>query len=189
MPSNFHAVGRTKREYIIPFVGLKIGVHEFEFDITDAFFEEFEYSIVKSGDVKVHLQLDKKETMLVGQFQLEGSVNTECDRCGDPVKIDIDGEYQLIFKFDTEPSDDETLVVLYPEDFEIDLNDHILELINVSLPARSVHESEEDCNEEMMDLLDEYTNFSDDDEGYDDEDDDEDEDDVDPRWAALKGLK
>lgn len=183
MPSNFHVVSKINREYIIPFVGLKLGVHEFDFEITDKFFEGFEYSIVKSGNVKVHLSLDKKETMLIGQFQLEGSINAECDRCGDPVSIDIDGDYQLIFKFGNEPSDDETLVVLYPEDFEIDLNDHLLELINVSLPSRILHNKKKECNQEMMDLIDEYS--------YPGESDSEDgdDDDVDPRWSALKGLK
>ena len=173
---------KSNREYVIPFVGLKIGTHDFEFDITDKFFEEFEYSIVQSGDVKVNLALEKKETMLIGNFSINGVVRAACDRCNDPVEAEIEGEYQLIFKFDDKPSDDESLVIVYPEEFEIDMTDHILELITVSLPSRLVHE-EGECNEEMIELLDNYSIHS------DEELDDEAEEEVDPRWAALKNLK
>lgn len=170
-------------------MGLKLGVHEFDFEVTNKFFEEFEYSIVQGGDVNVHLTLDKKETMLVGDFSLEGNVKATCDRCNDPVDVEIEGNYQLVFKFDDQPSDDESLVIVYPEEFEIDLNDHLLELISVSLPARTVHE-EGDCNDEMIDLIDEYSlnseNLEELDEG---EEDDDDDDEIDPRWNALKNLK
>lgn len=182
MPSNFLEVTKSNREYVIPFVGLKLGTHEFEFGITDKFFEEFEYSIVQSGDVKVKLALEKKETMLIGNFSIQGIVRAACDRCNDPVETKINGEYQLIFKFDDTPSDDESLVVIYPEEFEIDLTDHILELITVSLPSRLVHE-EGECNEEMIALLEEYSLDS------DELEDDDSEEDVDPRWAALKNIK
>lgn len=174
---------KSKKEYVIPFVGLKLGVHEFTFDVTDSFFEEFEYSIISSGDVKVTLRLDKRETMLIGDFEIEGTVRAACDRCTDMAEVEIDGEYQLIFKFDDEPSDDESLVVLYPEDYEIDLTDHILELITVSLPSRLVHD-EGECNEEMMNLIEQYS-FN----ASSDVEEDESEDEVDPRWEALKKLK
>ena len=181
-------MAKTNRDYVIPFVGLKLGVHEFDFEVTDKFFEEFEYSIVQSGNVNVHLSLDKKETMLVGVFTLEGIVKATCDRCNDPIEVEIEGEYQMVFKFDDKPSDDESLVIVYPEEFEIDLNNHFLELITVSLPSRTVHE-EGECNEEMMGLIDEYSLNSESYEELEEEENEDDEDEIDPRWNALKGLK
>ncbi len=131
------------------------------------------------------LELEKKDTMMVGNFFISGSVETDCDRCNDPVEVEVKGTYQLIYKFDTEPSDDETLVILYPEDYEIDINESILEFISVSLPSRAIHK-EGECNEEMIEILGEYIMVSSDEEAGEGEDDDEE---VDPRWAALKGLK
>jgi uncharacterized metal-binding protein YceD (DUF177 family) len=187
---------KLNRDYIIPFVGLKLGVHEFEFDITDTFFDNYEYSIIRKGNVKVELSLDKKETMLVGNYTISGVVQSECDRCTDPIEIEIEGEYQLVYKFDTEPSDDESLIIVYPEEFELNIADNILELITVSLPLRSIHE-EGECNEEMIERFKEYVlveEFDEDDEDLsDDSDEDNDDDDgdgeTDPRWSALKGLK
>jgi uncharacterized metal-binding protein YceD (DUF177 family) len=189
---------KSKREFIIPFVGLRVGFHEFEFEIRDAFFEELEYSIVQKGDAVVKLRLEKKETMLIGEFSVSGSVFTSCDRCNDPVEVPVKGAFRLIYKFGDEQSDDESLIVLPNDTFELDFRQNIYELISVSLPARMVHAKGE-CNEEMIELLQKYSGRNEEDsedhEGdWDDEDeedwDDEDDDDepIDPRWSALKNL-
>ena len=139
MPSNFYAVAKTENAFIIPFVGLKIGKHTFEFDIVDAFFEHVEYSLIEKGNVHVTLIFEKKETMMIGEFTISGKVNASCDLCNDPVEVDIEGEYQLVYKFDDKPSDDEALIIVYPEEFELDLRENLLELITVSLPSRNIH--------------------------------------------------
>ena len=190
---------KSKRDYIIPFVGLKVEFHEFEFEIRDTFFEELEYSIIQKGNAHVKLRLEKKETMLIGEFSVSGLVFTSCDRCNDPVEVPVNGSFRLIYKFGDEVSDDETLIVLPDEAYELDVRQNIYELITVSLPARLVHPKGE-CNEEMLELLQKYSGRSEelnDDENWDDEeededweDDEEDDDDdpIDPRWSALKNL-
>ncbi|XOV65903.1 MAG: DUF177 domain-containing protein [Fluviicola sp.] len=189
-------MAKTDRAFVIPFVGLKIGMHTFEFDITNAFFEQVEYSLIEKGNVHVTLNLEKKETMMIGDFIINGKVETSCDLCNDPVEVDIEGAYQLIFKFDDKPTDDETLIIVYPEEFEIDIRENLLELISVSLPSRTIH-ADGECNEEMLELLNEYR-VNADDEDFDEEDleeaedmdeeSDEDDEYIDPRWAALKNL-
>lgn len=192
------------KQFIIPFVGLKQGKHEFQFDVTDTFFETFEYSIIQQGDVHINFTLDKKDTMMVGEFELEGRVKTACDRCNDPIEVPIEGEFRLVYKFGTEETEDETLVIVFPEEFEINIKHSLLEFMNVLLPTRSVH-PEGECNQEMLDYLDEYVVNpidEDEDDEYDDEDfedfdeedeiendDNDDDTPVDPRWAALKNLK
>ena len=170
-------------------------MHAFEFDITDTFFEIFEYSIIHKGKVKVELQLEKKETMLIGDYTINGMVEAECDRCNDPVDVEVNGTYQLVYKFDTQPSDDESLIIVYPEEHEIDVKENILELITVSLPTRAIHE-EGECNEEMISILDEYVLISEEEEANASEGESEDapngeeqKEDIDPRWSALSKLK
>lgn len=198
---------------MIPFVGLKVGFHDFDFEVSDSFFDELEYSIIHSGSVNVHISLEKKETMLIAIFTIDGKVKTNCDRCNDPIEVPVKGTYQLIFKFGTEPEFDENLVVLHPDEYEIDMKEHIYEFITVSLPTRLVHAKGE-CNEEMIALLNEYSvqqpeaeddedDWDEDtwDEDLDEEDWDEDEDDegndddngdkdgpIDPRWTPLLNL-
>ncbi len=187
---------KSNKEFIIPFIGLKVGFHDFNFEIHDAFFEEVEYSIIHKGDVTVSLSLEKKETMLIGEFQIGGTVSTSCDRCNDPIDVPVKGSFRLVYKFDNEISDDESLIVLHPDAYELDVRDSIYELITVSLPVRLVHPMGE-CNEEMIQLLKKYSgqpdnveeDFDDDDdwedEDWEDEEDDDD-DPVDPRGRHLK---
>lgn len=174
----------SKNNYRIPFSGLKIGKHEFDFDITDTFFDSFEYSIINKGNVKVSFELEKKETMMIGLFSFNGNVIVDCDRCGDELELPIEGEFKLVYKFTTEPVEDESLVAVGPDEFFIDIKHSILEFLMVSLPGRAVHQ-EGDCNPEMMAVMEEYLLVSDD--GVEESDDEE--DDVDPRWDALNKLK
>lgn len=175
---------KSNKEYTIAFEGLKLGVHHFEFDITDTFFEIFDYAIVHKGNVKVELALDKKETMLVGDYQISGEIEKECDRCNDPVMVSIDASYRLVYKFDDEPSNDESLIIIYPDQHEIDIKENILELITVSIPTRTVH-PEGECNEDIRSILDEYVLRSED----EIENEQAVEDEIDPRWQALKDLE
>ncbi|MDG1331647.1 MAG: DUF177 domain-containing protein [Crocinitomicaceae bacterium] len=203
------------KQFIIPFVGLKQGRHEFQFDITDTFFETFEYSIIQQGDVHIDFTLDKKDTMMVGEFQLKGHVKAPCDRCNDPIEVPIEGDFRLVYKFGNEEEEDETLVVVFPEEFEINIKASLLEFMSVLLPSRSVHD-EGDCNQEMLDYLNEYVvnpmdedddnldeydeadaehqdledeDYDENEEGEEEDDDQPDDTPVDPRWAALKNLK
>jgi uncharacterized protein len=202
-------------EFIIPFIGLKLGKHQFNFEVKDSFFESMEYSIIEQGDLNVTLELEKKETMLIALFHVDGTVNTLCDRCNTPMDLEIDGEYKLIYKFGLEEEEDEMLVVLHPDSYQIDVTIPIYELITTQLPLRVLHD-EGDCDEEMWELIQQHiVNPEDDDfddEDWDEEeedwdsdidDDEEDDDDqdgdwedegddedkpIDPRWAILKNL-
>ncbi len=202
---------KSKRTYLISFVGLKIGFHDFEYEINDAFFEQFEYSIIHKGDVNVHLRLEKKETMFIAQYAADGFVTTTCDRCTDELKLPVKGEFQIVYKFGNDISEDENLIVLPEEAYQLDVSEAIYELITISLPAKKVHPKGE-CNEEMLELISKYSVGFDSDEEEDDEDDwddededwgdDDDDDDweeeeeeednsdkpIDPRWSILKNL-
>ena len=79
-------------QYSIPYTGLKLGVHQFEFEVDDAFFSAFEYSLVKSGKLKVDLDLEKQETMMILHFRISGEMMLGCDVClaDYPYQVEID---------------------------------------------------------------------------------------------------
>lgn len=207
------------RAFNIPLAGLKIGTHVYEFDIDQTFFEGLEYNtLIESGTAHVVLSLQKKETMMIGEFTIDGLVDTFCDRCNDPLQLPVSGSYRVVYKFSTELSDDESLVILDPDAYELNVAPQIYEFMCVSLPPRKLHPRGE-CNEEMMQLFSTYTvnanqpDEEEDDEDWEDEDwededypdndpeeddleedgddpDDEPDNDkpIDPRWSALKNL-
>jgi uncharacterized metal-binding protein YceD (DUF177 family) len=169
---------KRKSDYTIPFAGLKMGHHLFDFEIDNAFFEELDYSLIQKGDVHVSIDLEKKETMLIVLFDLKGTVDSECNLCTEPVDFKIDNTFQLIYKFGLEEMDDETIIVIHPDTYQVDVAQPIYEFITVSLPQRIVHE-EGKCNQEMIDSLNKYLSSK---------KEEPNNDDIDPRWSALKNL-
>lgn len=169
---------KRKSDYNIPFAGLKLGRHLFDFKIDDTFFEELDYSLIQKGDINVSIDLEKKETMLILLFSIKGSVESECNLCTDPVDFEIDNTFQLIYKFGFEEMDDEAIIVIRPDSYQIDVTQPLYEFITVSLPPRIIHQ-EGDCNQEMIDSLNKYLTSK---------KEDQKDDDVDPRWSALKNL-
>ena len=143
------------RDFVIPFTSLKHGEHTFSFTLEDSFFSFYEHSLIESGTIQIEMILRKSETMLSTNYQVNGAVNTTCDRCNDPIQIDISGEFKLVFKFGREESDNEELVILPPEAYQLELADFFYEFVNVLRPNRVVH-PEGECNEEMVEVLKKY---------------------------------
>jgi uncharacterized protein len=168
-----------KSPFEIPFVGLKLGTHEFEFDVNDAFFASLPYSLIEKGSVKVWLDLEKKETMMIANFECFGHVEQICSRCNESALVEIDSDLAVIYKFgheEEETNDDNLLIVNY-DAYELDVSQQVYEMISLALPTRPMHEDGE-CDEEMVKLI----------EKYQVKEEKKDEDDIDPRWSVLKGL-
>ena len=170
---------KSLKKYSIPFTGLKLGKHLFEYDIQDDFFDEFEYSLVKKATLHCEVELDKQETMLILNFKIDGTIETTCDRCLKVLPIQVDITEQQIAKFSDEPVDeDEEIIALGKNDHEIDISALIYEYINVAVPFISVcgEGNTSTCDKEMLDKLNSLSANG------------EQNEQTDPRWDALKNM-
>jgi len=172
---------KSLRTYSIPFTGLKLGKHLFEFDITDSFFDEFEYSLVKKANLKCTVELEKQETLIILNFHITGHLDLTCDRCLSPYPQPVDIREQQVAKFSEEEIDeDEEIITLGKSDHEINIAGLIYEYINVAAPFISVCSDEGNtpyCDKEMLDSLNKLTVNN------------EPIEKSDPRWDALKKIK
>lgn len=127
------------RDFVVKFSGLSIGKHQFEFDADDRFFEQLEDSLIRSGDVKVMMTLDRKATHLGLQFTLSGEVGEVCDRCAVDYRQPIGGEYRMFVKFGDalEEVDDELMMIPHGS-YELDVSQMVYEFIGLSIPLRRV---------------------------------------------------
>jgi uncharacterized metal-binding protein YceD (DUF177 family) len=169
-------------KYRIVYQGLSQGVHEFDIDIDNSFFENLEYSDIKKGNLKVNIVLHKKSSFLELDFQINGNVELLCDRCLDEYSQVIDYEGKLFVKFSESAGDlAENIICLLPSEHELDVSHYIYESISLSIPLKRVHPDDENgettCNPEMLKNLDNYKI----------EEPTEDEN-IDPRWNDLKNL-
>ncbi len=173
------------KQFSIPFTGLKIGKHQFDFEIDNSFFDAFEYSLVKKGDLKVDIELDKQETMLILMIHITGTIKLDCDKCLAEFDAPLDIRERQIVKFseDELESDDLEIIMLSKKESSLDIAEILYEFITVSVPYIKICEQNGNgvqCDREMIERLESLANPSQQEEKTIGDD---------PRWEALKKLK
>jgi len=170
------------KQYRIPFSGLSLGTHDFEFDIDKAFFDCYEYSIVKDGSLKASVNLHKQENMMVVRFHITGTVNLVCDVCLSTFPAEMELDERLIVKFAEEDLAETTdeIMVLAKHEHELDIAPVLYEYINVSVPHYikcSEQGNNITCDEAVLARLSDLSPEQ------------QETEQTDPRWEALKNIK
>ncbi|HSP83842.1 MAG TPA: DUF177 domain-containing protein [Gillisia sp.] len=177
---------RKLAAFTIPFVGLKPGKHEFEYQIDKEFFEHFEYDEFHDANVKVDLLFDKKPTMMELTFKASGIVNVDCDLTSEPYDQPVEGEMILVVQFGDEFNDDnEELLILPHGEYQLEVAQYIYELIVLSVPLKRVHPGVLDgtLESEVLEKLEELSPKA-----AEDIEENENGEEIDPRWNKLKNL-
>lgn len=166
--------------FLIPFIGLKDGVHHFDFIVNNEFFEGYDFFDFKKADVKVHLVFEKKTTMLNLDFKASGKVNVPCDVSNEPFDLSINSDFHLVVKFgDIDNRNDDQLLMLPHGSHQIDVAHYIYEMTVLSIPPKKVHPGikngtlKSEILEKLKDLTPKEKSLS---------------DETDPRWDKLKDL-
>ncbi len=179
-------MNKTK-EFLIPFIGLKPGKHHFEYQISNAFFEIFDYHEFNNSNVKVNVVLEKKSTLLELALKHKGTVNVPCDMTNEEFDLPIKGNMKLIVRFgDAFNNDNEELLILPHGEFQIDIAQYIYEMIVLSVPLRRIHPGIKDgsLKTEALIKLKELSLK----EPKEKTKKEQKEENIDPRWDKLKQL-
>ncbi len=171
------------KEYTIPFVGLKQGLHRFEYQIDNTFFEHFEYDEFNSSVVNVDLEFTKKSTLLELHFKTTGTINVNCDLTNEPFDLPIENELFLVVKFGDEYSEEnEELLIIPHGEYEVNVQQYIYESSVLAVPSKRVHPGVEDgsLQSDMLKKLEELSPKEKTVENNNEE--------IDTRWDKLKNL-
>ena len=172
-------------EFLIPFIGLKLGKHQFEYQINKAFFESFDYDEFESADIKVSVVFDKKSTLLELNFKHSGTIHVPCDLTNEMFDFPIKGKLKVIVQFGEEYNDDNDELLILPHgEHEINISQIIYEMIALSIPFRKVHPGVKDgtLDSEALRKLNELRVEE------IKKDNKNTEENIDPRWDKLKQL-
>ena len=163
----------------IEFAGLKVGKHQFNFELNKEFFENFSFFDFNNIHLCVDVDLTKKSTLLELNFHLKGSVNVNCDMTNEPFDMPFNKEDFLVVKFGQEYNDEDNEILVLPYgEHKVILDQYLYELVILSLPRKRVHPGVEDgtLESEIIKILDELKPS-----GLALESD--------PRWEKLKKIK
>ncbi|WP_143307285.1 YceD family protein [Chitinophaga vietnamensis] len=152
------------REFDIAFVGLKPGVHSFQYEVGEDFFNNYEgpkdFSNCKAT---INLSLDKKSNFFMLKFEIGGTATVICDRCGEPFELRLWDDFNQVVKLVDNPEEmaegEEDPDVTYISKAESHLNvaDWIYEFIHLSIPMQRIHPDKPDgtsgCNPKVIEML------------------------------------
>jgi len=174
-----------RSEYQIAYVGLKLGKHEFKFTIDNSFFDslgtEPELLLVDRGDLVAHIIFDKQQENLFHlEFQINGSLVLNCERCLDDFNYPLSLNEKQWVKTGDVDFDDPDILVLPKNEFQLDIGPLIYEFISLALPLIRIHPDNDlgipSCSNETSEIIKKFLPQ-------------ESEIRSDPRWEALKDLK
>jgi uncharacterized metal-binding protein YceD (DUF177 family) len=153
----------SRREFEIAFVGLKAGIHEFSYEITDKFFAEYQTQDFRHCQANVKMFLDKKNSFMLLRFEIGGKIEIACDRCGNMLPLDLWDEFNILVKLVEEPDlmnqqeEDPDVYYISKGESHLRVSDWIYEFINLSIPMQRMCKEEEMggpyCNMEVLDML------------------------------------
>jgi uncharacterized metal-binding protein YceD (DUF177 family) len=172
-----------KSQYIIQFGGLPVGVHEFEFEIRDKFFQGIENSEIEKASLLAKAILTKQNNVLQVEFQISGTVGIACDRCMKDFDFPLDINEKLVVGHGNPEDSNDEILVIKEGDAEFDVSHYIYEYVALAVPARKVPcevDSEAyECDDETLKKLESISTDT----------EKENSDMNNPMWEQLKKLK
>ena len=152
-----------RREYEIAFVGLKPGIHEYEYRVDDKFFVPYGEQDFKNCAANVKLSLEKNSGFMQLKFDVDGTVESNCDRCGNSLPFQLWDEFNIIVKLVEDPNtmneqeEDPDIYYISRSESHLHVSDWIFEFINLSIPLQKMCRKEEmggpQCNKEVLEKL------------------------------------
>lgn len=177
MRANFLGMSLQSNSFIIPLQSLEDGVHEIYFKINKEFIEDHSIEGMLDIQIDVNVIFTKRPQVHSLQISISGIVTMPCDRCLEPVIIQITNSQTCIVKQATLNDDfaDSEDVLLYQHDEkDLQISHLIYENIMVSLPIKKVHEDNK-CDTFMTSFIKENEQ-------------NKKEQTTDPRWDSLKNI-
>ena len=139
--------------YKIQLASLADGTYQQDFECGTEFFKNMENPDVITADVKVHLDLVKKNDTYDCTFTCKGGLRIPCDRCLDPIDHEVDTTYHISVKYGEDYNDESDDVLIIPySDTNLNVAYMLYDTIVLTIPLRHVHPMGK-CNRAMLAAL------------------------------------
>ena len=163
MPSFKLNAMANRRAFEIAFVGLRPGLHDFSYELDDQFFKEKGAEDFEKGSATVKLSLEKNTGFMMLKFEVGGKAEVTCDRCGNPLKMDLWDEFKMLVKLVDNPDEmnaqeeDPDVFYIARTESHIDVGNWLYEFVMLSVPMQRMCSPEvmggPQCNNEVLEKL------------------------------------
>lgn len=140
------------KQFKISLPTLGDGHHELELKADAALFSERGSVEVTDADIMAYVDIDVRH----GSYQIgitcQGWIEIPCDRCLDPMRLDIDEDYDVNVRYGEEYDETDDTITLPHSETEFDLAPLVADTVLLSIPLRHVH-PDGDCNPRMEEIM------------------------------------
>lgn len=184
------------KTFDIEVIKFKEGRHEFDFEIEDKFFQNFEENeLLERGNLTIRVIMNKGVNLIELTFEIKGTVQLTCDRSLEQFDHPLDITEKMIYKYGSEEQEiDENVYMITRDTPAINVAQLIYEFILLALPAKKIHpdyrnELDEEDFEGEGGLVYLDGEFEDEAENAEPEEEKEETKPIDPRWEQLLKIK
>ena len=153
-----------RRDYDIAYVGLKQGIHEYQYQVNDKFFEAYQQQDFRNCRANIKLTLDKQNGFMLLKFEVGGALEVTCDRCGSAtLPMNLWDEFNVVVKLAEEPDkmneteEDPDVYYISRGENHLYVADWIYEFVNLSIPMQRMCSEEKMgspyCDNDVLDML------------------------------------
>lgn len=151
---------KESNAYRIAVKSLNEGLHTFQYELENRFFDSFEESPEIDGKFEVNIEFDKRSNFFTLGIDISGHLNTACDRCTAKIALPIEGRHHLIVKLDEEEKTiDPDVIHLDPSEDYLNLRQYLYEYIMLNIPINRTYDCDNDeprpCDIAALKYLDE----------------------------------
>jgi len=153
----------NRREFEIAFVGLKPGVHKYDYEVDEKFFANYQQTDFNNCQASIKLKLEKNTSFMMLKFEIGGNVNVICDRCGNTLPMNLWDEFNMVIKQVENPDEmneseeDPDIFYISRTESHLHLADWIYEFVSLSIPMQRMCNEQEMggplCNKEILAML------------------------------------
>lgn len=150
------------KAYRIAVKGLSNGIHHFQFDVDEHFFSCFENAPLQDASFQVELTFDKRSNFYMLDFDIQGNMQTNCDRCMANIRLPLQGHYELVVRLeqgDDEVDLDPDVMYLDPAEDYLDIAQIVYDYVNLTVPLHKTYdchlEDPKPCDEQALKYLEE----------------------------------
>ena len=152
---------KTKANFKLDYKNLEKGKHSFIYEINKSFFDLFDFSEIKNGNIIVKVDIEY-QSIITANINISGTVNVPCDVCLENFDLEINKDVTLFFKFtENELNEEDDVIYVSDSDDFIELSKHFYDYIVLSLPIKKVHpldkNGERTCNPKIIEQLNNYS--------------------------------
>lgn len=139
-------------QFVIALPALGEGHHEYEIKADRSLFEGHGNVEVTAADIVAYVDIDVRHGAYEIGLTCQGWIEIPCDRCLDPMRLDVDEDYDFTVRYGEDYDEADDMITLPEKEVNFDLAPIVADTVLLSIPLRHVH-PEGECNSRMEEIM------------------------------------